>query len=86
MEDPIEKLHKIDRLMDAVYCHLRDYEFREDSKRRQESIGKNMGVKVQTQRVTESRKRKFAKTTLMKKEVKNAELSTCIKQERRSLP
>jgi hypothetical protein len=22
MEDPIEKLHKVDRLMDAVYCHL----------------------------------------------------------------
>jgi hypothetical protein len=27
MEDPIEKLHKIDWLMDVVYCHLRDYEF-----------------------------------------------------------
>jgi hypothetical protein len=22
MGDPIEKLHKIDRLMDVVYCHL----------------------------------------------------------------
>jgi hypothetical protein len=21
MEDPIEKLHKLDRLTDAVYCH-----------------------------------------------------------------
>jgi hypothetical protein len=33
MEDPIKKLHKIDRLMDAVYCHLQDYEFREASKK-----------------------------------------------------
>jgi hypothetical protein len=39
MEDPIKKLHKIDRLMDVVYCHLRDYEFREESKRKQEAIG-----------------------------------------------
>jgi hypothetical protein len=29
MEDPTEKLHKISRLMDAVYCHLQDYEFQE---------------------------------------------------------
>jgi hypothetical protein len=47
MEDPIEKLHKIDGLMDAVYCHLRDYEVREESKRKQEAIGKNYAVKLQ---------------------------------------
>jgi hypothetical protein len=57
MEDPIEKLHKIDVLMDAVYCHLRDYEFREESKRKQEAIGKNNAVKLQTQQVTQSCKR-----------------------------
>jgi hypothetical protein len=85
MEDPIEKLHKIDRLMDAVYCHLRDYEFREESKRKQESIGKNSGVKQQMQQVTESRKRKFTAATLRKREGKVAELTT-VKQERRSLP
>jgi hypothetical protein len=33
-EDHIEKLHKIDQLMDAVHCHLQDYEFREESKKR----------------------------------------------------
>jgi hypothetical protein len=27
MEDPIEKLHKLDRLTDAVYCHIRNYQF-----------------------------------------------------------
>jgi hypothetical protein len=85
MEDPIEKLHKIDRLMDAVYCHLQDYEFREESKRKQESIGKNSCVKQQMQQVTESCKRKFTSATLLKRADKDAELTT-IKQERRSLP
>jgi hypothetical protein len=85
MEDPIEKLHKVDRLMDAVYCHLRDYEFREETKRRQESIGKNSSVKIQLKQVVESRKRKFAAATVLKKEQKTKEL-TIIKKERRSLP
>jgi hypothetical protein len=49
MEDPIEKDHQSDRLMDAVYCHLRDFEFLEESKRKQESIHKNIGVKIQMQ-------------------------------------
>jgi hypothetical protein len=81
MEDPIKQLHKIDRLMDAVYCHLQDYEFREESKRKQESIGKNSGVKQQMQQVTESRKHKFTAATLLEREGKVAEL-TIIKQER----
>ena len=85
MEGPIEKLQKIDRLMDAVYCHLRDYEFREETKRRQESIGKNSSVKIQLQQVVESHKRKFAAATVLKKEQTTTEL-TIIKKERRSLP
>ena len=84
MEDPIEKLHKIDRLMDAVYCHLRDYEFREESKRKQEAIGKNFAVREQMEQVTQSRKRKFAETTLLKRENKKVVL-TIVKKERRSL-
>jgi ABC-type enterochelin transport system substrate-binding protein len=83
MEDPIEKLHKIDGLMDAVYCHLRDYEVREESKRRQEAIGKNYAVKLQSQQVTQSLKRKFAATTLHKREDKKVVL-TIVKKERRS--
>jgi hypothetical protein len=84
MEDPIKKLHKIDGLMDAVYCHLRDYEFREESKRKQEAIGKNHAVKLQTQQVTQSRKQKIAETTLLKRQDKKIVL-TIIKKERHSL-
>jgi hypothetical protein len=46
MEDPIEKHYKSDSSMDAVYCHLQYYEFQEESKRKQESIVKNIGVKI----------------------------------------
>jgi hypothetical protein len=83
MEDPIEKLHKIDRLMDAVYCHLQDYEFREESKTRQEAIDKKSAVKKQMHDVTHSRKRKFAAATLLKWEQKTFE-RTIIKKECRS--
>jgi hypothetical protein len=67
MEDPIEKLHKIDRLMDAVYYHLQDYEFREESKRKQEAIGKYHAVREQMEQVSQSRKRKLAAKTLREK-------------------
>ncbi len=65
MEDPIEKLHKIDRIMYAVYCHLQDYECREESKRKQEAICKNYAVKLQMQQVTQSCKRNFSKSALL---------------------
>jgi hypothetical protein len=84
MEDPIEKLHKIDGLMDAVYCHLGDYEFREESKRKQEAIDKNHAVKLQTQQVRKNHKQKFAETTLLKRRDKKVVL-TIIKKERPSL-
>jgi ABC-type enterochelin transport system substrate-binding protein len=84
MEHPIEKLHKVDWLMDAVYCHLRDYEFREESKRKQEAIGKNYAVQEQMEQVTQSCKRKLATKTLLMREEKNVVL-TIIKKERRSL-
>jgi hypothetical protein len=78
------ELHKIDGLMDAVYCHLRDYEVREESKRKQEAIGKNYAVKLQSQQVTQSHEQKFAEKTLLKREDKKGIL-TIIKKERRSL-
>jgi hypothetical protein len=84
MEDPIKKLHKIDRLMDAVYSHLRDYEVWEESKRKQVAIGKHYAVKLQSQQVTQSHKRKFAEKTLLKREDKKGIL-TIIKKEHRSL-
>jgi hypothetical protein len=83
MEDPIEKLNKIDRLMDAVYCHLRDYEFREESKKKKEAIGKNSRVQKQLFEVTQSRKRKFATATLLKRAETKSE-RTVVKKERRS--
>jgi hypothetical protein len=46
LEDPIETLHKSDRLMDALYYRLLDYQFWEESKRKQGSIGKSIGVKI----------------------------------------
>jgi hypothetical protein len=61
--------------MDAVYCHLRDYEVREESKRKQEAIGKNYAVKLQSQQFTHSRNRKFAEKTLLKREDKKGILT-----------
>ncbi len=84
MEDPIEKLHKIDQLVDALYCHLQDYELREESPKKEEAIGKNSWVQNQLYKVTQSRKRKFAETTLLKRENKKVVL-TIVKKERRSL-
>jgi hypothetical protein len=85
MEDPIEKLHKIDRLMDAVYSHLRDYDFREESKMKQEAIGKNYAVREQMEQASpQSHKRKLAAKTLLMREEKNVVL-TIIKKERRFL-
>jgi hypothetical protein len=34
MEDPIEKLHKLDRLTDVVYCHIQNYEFERNANRK----------------------------------------------------
>jgi hypothetical protein len=35
MEDLIVKLHNLDRLTDAVYCHIQDYEFHKECKQKQ---------------------------------------------------
>jgi hypothetical protein len=84
MEDPIEKLHKNDRLMDAVYCHLRDHEFREECKRKQLLIGKNRAVVAQIDEVKQSRKQKFTVETLERRQQKDDVLAL-VKKERRSL-
>jgi hypothetical protein len=44
MEDPIEKLHKLDKLMDVVYCHIRNYEFHKECKQKQEATARNIVV------------------------------------------
>jgi len=82
MEDPIEKLHKLDKLTDAVYCHIRDYEFREESKRKQEATSRNVLVRQQLEQVQHNRKRKFTVETLARKEDKDEEI-IAEKKERR---
>jgi hypothetical protein len=44
MENPIEKLHKLDKLTDVVYCHNRNYQFREECKQKQEATARHVKV------------------------------------------
>ncbi len=84
MEDPIEKLHKLDRLTDAVYCHIRNYEFREECKQKQEATSRNIIVRRQLDQVRQNRKRKFTVHTVAKRAEK-AEEAIAVKKERRVL-
>jgi hypothetical protein len=38
MEDPIRKLHKLDKLSDAVYCHIQNYQFQEVGNRNKKPL------------------------------------------------
>jgi len=84
MEDPIEKLHKEDQITDAVYCCVRNYEFREECKRRQEATSRNINVRQQTEEVEQNRKRKWTASTIAKRESKSDD-AIAVKKERRSL-
>jgi hypothetical protein len=68
MEDPIEKLHKLDKLTDAVYCHIRNYQFREECKQKQEATARHVEVRQQIEQVQQNRKRKFTPSTIAKRE------------------
>ncbi len=83
MEDPIEKLHKLDKLTDVVYCHIRNYQFREECKQKQEATARHVEVRQQMEQVKQNRKRKFSPATIAKRESK-AEGAIAIKKERRS--
>jgi hypothetical protein len=83
MEDPIELLHKLDKLTDAVYCHIRNYQFREECKQKQEETARHVKVRQQLKQVHANRKRKFSAATIAKRENK-AEEAIAIKKERRS--
>jgi hypothetical protein len=37
MEDQIEKLHKLDRLTDVVYCHIQNFELCEECKKEEKT-------------------------------------------------
>jgi hypothetical protein len=84
MEDPIEKLHKDDQITDAVYCCVRNYEQREECKRKQEDTARNARVLQHTDKVTQGRKRNFTASTLAKRKSK-AEDAIVTKKERRSI-
>jgi hypothetical protein len=84
MEDPIEKLHKEDQITDAVYCCVRNYEFREECKRKQEATSRNINVRQQTEQVEQNRKRKWSVATIAKRESKSDD-AIAVKRERRSL-
>jgi hypothetical protein len=83
MEDPIELLHKLDKLTDAVYCHISNYQFREECKQRQEVTARHVEVRQQTKQVHQNRKRKCDPATIAKRENKPVE-AIAIKKERRS--
>jgi hypothetical protein len=84
MEDPIEKLHKLDRLTDAVYCHIQNYEFWEECKKKQEATARNIVVRRQLQQVRKNRKRKFTIATITNRKSMVDE-AIAVKKERRSL-
>jgi hypothetical protein len=83
MEDPIEKLHKLDRLTDAVYCHIRNYQFREECKQKQEVTARHVEVRQQNEVVQQDRKRKYKATTIAR-QTKKADGAIAIKRERRA--
>ena len=83
MEDPIKKLHKLDRLTGMVYCHIQNYQFQEECKQKQEATARHVQVCQQNEQVQQNRKRKFSQVTLAKQAMK-AERGIAIKKERRA--
>ncbi len=69
--------------MDAVYCHIRNYQFREECKQKQEATARHVEVRQQMEQVKQNRKRNFSPATIAKRESK-AEGAIAIKEERRS--
>jgi hypothetical protein len=83
MEDPIEKLHKLDNLTDAVYCHIWNYQFREECKEKQEATARHVEVCQQMEQVKQNCKHKFPPATITKRESK-AKGAIAMKKYRRS--
>jgi hypothetical protein len=83
MEAPIEKLHKLNKLTNAVYCHIRNYQFREECKQKQEATARHVEVCQQVEQVTQNHKHKFTPVPIAKQESK-AKGAIAIQQERRS--
>ena len=67
MEDPIEKLHKEDKLLDRTFCHLRSYEAKEEAKAARASLSTHPEVRAQIENTKEGKKRKFTSETIKRK-------------------
>jgi hypothetical protein len=70
MEAPIEKLCKLEKLTDMVYCHIRNYEFRKECKQKQEATARNIVVRQQPDQVRHNHEHKFTAETITKCESK----------------
>jgi hypothetical protein len=63
---PNQKLHKLDRLTGAVYCHIRNYEFREECEQKQEATDRNIVARRKLEQVKQNRKQNFTNDTQTK--------------------
>jgi hypothetical protein len=64
MENLAEKLHTLDRLTGAVYCHIQDYEFCKDCKQKQEATTRNIAFCQQLDQEQQNCKHKFTPETI----------------------
>jgi hypothetical protein len=83
MEHPIEKLHKNDRLTDAVYCHIRNYQVREECKQKQEATARHVEVCQHNELVQQNRKSKFTQASKERQAIE-AKGAIAIKKEQRA--
>jgi hypothetical protein len=67
MEDPIEKLHKEEKLLDRTYCHFRSYEKREEAKAVRSALADVPAVRAQIDGVKKGKKRTFSVASTKKK-------------------
>jgi hypothetical protein len=67
---------------DVLYCHIRNYQFREECKQKQEVTARHVEVRQQMEQLKHNWKRKFTPATIAKRESK-AEGAIAIKKDRR---
>ena len=67
MEDPIEKLHKEEKLLDREHRHFRSHEMREEAKAVRSALADVPAVGAQIDGVKEGKKRKFGVASTKKK-------------------
>jgi hypothetical protein len=65
-----------------MYCRVRNYEFREDCKRKQDATSRNMEGRQYTEKVEHDRKRNFSTATVARQGSK-AEDAIVVKKELR---